>query len=69
MFPGARLDFLEAMLRWHLGNSTSTDLVLREVQDAIVVGEREGGEGVKGGGSRMQLRTTVLNTAVELIKI
>ena len=34
--PGARVDFLESMLQWHLGNSTSTDLVLREVQDAIV---------------------------------
>ena len=57
MSPGARVDFLEALLRWHLGNSTSTDLVLREVQDAIVVGKR-GGRG-KGGGSRMRLRTTV----------
>ena len=36
MTPGARVDFLESMLQWHLGNSTSTDLVLREVQDAIV---------------------------------
>lgn len=36
MAPGARVDFLEAMVRWHLGNTTSTDLVLREVQEAIV---------------------------------
>ena len=30
------MDFLEAMLQWHVGNSTSADLVLRDVQDAIV---------------------------------
>jgi len=30
------VDFLEAMLQWHSGNSTGVDLVLREVQDAIV---------------------------------
>ena len=30
------MDFLEAMLQWHSGNSTGVDLVLREVQDAIV---------------------------------
>ena len=34
--PGAKVDFLEAMLQWHLGNDTSAELVLREVQDAIV---------------------------------
>ena len=34
--PGARVDFLESMLQWHLDTSTSTDLVMREVQDAIV---------------------------------
>mmetsp|Transcript_9328 Transcript_9328/g.42279 ORF Transcript_9328/g.42279 Transcript_9328/m.42279 type:complete len:663 (-) Transcript_9328:1311-3299(-) len=36
VLPGARVDFLEAMLQWHVGNSTSADLVLRDVQDAIV---------------------------------
>ena len=36
MLPGAKVDFLEAMLQWHVGNSTSADLVLRDVQDAIV---------------------------------
>ena len=34
--PGARVDFLESMLQWHLDTSTSADLVMREVQDAIV---------------------------------
>ena len=34
--PGARVDFLESMLQWHLDTSTSADLVTREVQDAIV---------------------------------
>ena len=34
--PRRARGFLESMLQWHLGNSTSTDLVLREVQDAIV---------------------------------
>lgn len=34
--PGARVDFLESMLQWHLESSTSVDLVMREVQDAIV---------------------------------
>jgi serine/threonine protein kinase len=36
VLPGAKVDFLEAMLQWHVGNSTSADLVLRDVQDAIV---------------------------------
>lgn len=30
------MDFLEALMLWHLGNSTSTQLVMKEVQDAIV---------------------------------
>ena len=34
--PGARVDFLESMLQWHLDTSTSADLVTRDVQDAIV---------------------------------
>ena len=34
--PGARVDFLESMLQWHLDTSMSTALVMREVQDAIV---------------------------------
>lgn len=34
--PGAKMDALEAVLRWHLGSDTSTTLVLKEVTDVII---------------------------------
>ena len=34
--PGSRADFLAAMLQWHLQNSTSVDLVMREVSESIL---------------------------------